>query len=132
MKEILEFLDSLEFGEYVIHENDCDVMAVKAREAVKERYPDIVTGIAIMYGISFPGKLIGRHGRVKWMIVGHGILAMDVKGGPYYYDCTTADGKDSKRLRSASWSGMWFTYLLHGYFVLFKRIEWGDYIPPKP
>lgn len=128
VQQVKRFLDSLEFGEYVANVNDCDNAAVKAREALKQKWPRLVTGICIMYGFSFPGKLLGRHGRVKWIFVGHGILVAECEGR-LYYDCTTKDGKDTRRFRCMEWLPAWWHYLNHGYLVIYKTIIWGDYVP---
>lgn len=116
--EVETYLDQLEFGEYVPHENDCDVQASTARHHLETVHPDWVTGISIMYGLTFALEFVG-----------HGILVVKCKEGDFYYDCTTQDGKDTRRHRGIGWRNMWWKYLTMGFFILYHYDEWGDYTP---
>lgn len=127
--EIKTELDRLEFGEYVINENDCDVMAVKARTWLAENYPELETGICIMYGFALAKRLLGHSGQIGFSFAGHGILVIKCDDGEYYYDCTTQDGKDGSRINTLGWWGMWWTYLTYGFIVFVKYNEWGNYTP---
>jgi hypothetical protein len=117
--KIETFLDNLAFGPYVSGDNDCDVMAVKAREAIKIAHPQWETGICIMYGISLP----------QFARTGHGILVVKCIEGDLYYDCTTQSGNDSSRFRQIGWMSTWVTYLVLGFFIFFSYTEWEDYTP---
>lgn len=112
------FLDNLCFGKYIPYENDCDVMATKARNAIKQAKPTWETGICIMYGF-----------HISLVFVGHGILVINCQEGDLYYDCTTQSGKDSSRFRQIGWLNTWMHYLMIGFFIFWSYTEWGDYVP---
>lgn len=131
---VINFLNTLEFGKYILHENDCDVMACKAREAMKLKFPELPTGITVMFGFTFNRANLVRSTRnasIKGIgFAGHGILAVDVSyAETLYYDCTTIDGKDSCRPWSVSFWKLWSHYMKHGYLVLFWYTVRGDYEP---
>ena len=129
-EDVLGFLDVLDFGPYEIGINDCDVMAVKAREALTKRWPKLKHGIVVMWGVSLPGRLLGREGRVRFPVAGHGILCFKLSGYPVqYYDCTTGNGRDSRRQRSGCWWKMWGKYLCKLYGVFYWKHIWGQYEP---
>ena len=130
--EVLAFLDSLDFGPYVLHDNDCDCMAQKARDALSEKWPKLKHGILAMWGFTVLGRLLGRAGRGTLPIrfSGHGILVFKLPGEPkYYYDCTTSNGRDHRRQRSGCWGKMWAKYSGKAYWVFFWKHIWGDYTP---